>query len=241
MPTRTVPTRAKSRPDLSRYLAKRDLAASGEPDAGSAGRESAREIRRYVIQKHDATRLHYDFRLEMDGALRSWAVPKGLPEKAGERVLAVEVEDHPLDYGSFEGVIPAGNYGAGAVMLWDRGSYTVAEGTPESAYREGKIHLALSGEKCVGEWTLVRMKGKPGDARKNWLMIRNSGPMHRTPLKGAARERSVSSGRTLDEIAAGKPKRRQAPRTKKTPPRVKKKPRAGGPSRTASRRRSSPR
>src|SRR4051812_13603532 len=152
-----------SNPRLNRYNAKRNLKVSGEP-GGSADERPLKPaaIRRFVIQRHDATRLHYDFRLEMDGVLRSWAVPKGLPTKAGERSLAIEVEDHPLEYGTFEGVIPAGNYGAGSVMLWDRGRYAVSGPSPEEAYRKGKIHLGLMGEKCVGEWTLVRMRGSEG-------------------------------------------------------------------------------
>src|SRR5262245_19929098 len=123
-------TRKTTRRSLERYHAKRNLGQSGEPGGGE-GREvderplKAAAIRRFVIQRHDATRLHYDFRLEMDGVLRSWAVPKGLPAKPGDRSLAIEVEDHPLEYGTFEGLIPEGNYGAGSVMLWDRGRYTV--------------------------------------------------------------------------------------------------------------------
>jgi len=190
-------------PRLRRYHAKRDLAVSGEPGGDTDRPLNPAAIRRFVIQKHDATRLHYDFRLEMDGVLRSWAVPKGLPTKAGERALAIEVEDHPLEYGTFEGTIPEGNYGAGAVMLWDRGRYTVSGGAPEKAYRSGKLHLALLGEKCVGEWTLVRLHDS-GDSRKtNWLMIKNSAPAHRAPLTGPAREKSVLTGRTMAEIAGG--------------------------------------
>jgi bifunctional non-homologous end joining protein LigD len=212
MPARTTkrPSRKKSpAARLSRYHAKRNLPKSGEP-AGSAPRSAieTRAVPTYVIQMHDATRLHFDFRLEMDGVLRSWAVPKGIPTKPGERVLAVEVEDHPLEYGEFEGVIPEGNYGAGAVMLWDRGHYTVSGVAPETAYRQGKIHLALSGQKCVGEWTLVRMKPRAGETKVQWLLIKNSGPQHRAPVTGRAREQSVRSGRTLEEIAAGGTTRR---------------------------------
>lgn len=148
MPTRTKRSETRSaRPAggrLQRYHEKRDLAASGEPDTRSA-HSSVGAVRRFVIQKHDATRLHYDLRLEMDGVYRSWAVPKGLPTQPGDRSLAVEVEDHPLEYGTFEGVIPSGNYGAGTVMLWDRGHYTVSGVEPEAAYRQGKIHLPSRG------------------------------------------------------------------------------------------------
>jgi bifunctional non-homologous end joining protein LigD len=187
---------------LSKYNAKRNLAVSGEP-AGRTANARTGSVRRFVIQKHDATRLHYDLRLEMDGVYRSWAVPKGLPVTPGERSLAVEVEDHPLEYGTFEGVIPEGNYGAGTVMLWDRGHYAVSGVEPEVAYREGKLHLALAGEKCVGEWTLVRMHPKPGDRHTNWLIIKNSSPAHRAPINGKARDLSVLSGRSLEQIAGG--------------------------------------
>lgn len=225
------PTRRRGRSSgppgtLRLYHAKRNLAASGEPGDAAAERPAKTSVHRYVIQKHDATRLHYDFRLEMAGVLRSWAVPKGLPVDPGERVLAVEVEDHPLSYGTFEGTIPEGNYGAGTVMLWDRGHYTVEDATPEEAYRRGKIHLALSGEKCVGEWTLVRMRGRSGDRQHDWLLIKNSGPAHAAPITGAARDRSVSTGRSMKEIAAGR-KAKRSPRraTAKPAARKKKEPR----------------
>ena len=195
---------------LSPYHRKRDVTASGEP-AGRARAASKTTARQFVIQKHDATRLHYDFRLEMDGVLRSWAVPKGVPMEPGQRNLAVEVEDHPIEYGSFEGVIPEGNYGAGTVMLWDRGTYTVEDERPEDAYRAGKIGLRLAGEKCVGEWTLVRMRRRRGEKRDNWLLLKSGGDAG--PRRAvAARDRSVSTGRTLEEIAGGgkPPARRRA-------------------------------
>jgi bifunctional non-homologous end joining protein LigD len=206
--------------NLGRYHAKRDLAVSGEP-AGGKLKGRVGEVRRFVIQKHDATRLHYDFRLEMDGVYRSWAVPKGLPTTPGDRALAVEVEDHPLEYGNFEGIIPAGNYGAGSVMLWDRGHYTVSGVAPERAYREGKMHLALAGEKCLGEWTLVRMHSRPGDKHTNWLVIKNNSPAHRAAMTGTQRDLSVLSHRSMDEIAGDvKPAKRSA-RIKPPPRRVK--------------------
>ena len=221
MPVRTAKrparTRSRSKPpgSLRLYNAKRNLAASGEPAGGSRAKIPAVAIHRYVIQKHDATRLHYDFRLEMEGVLRSWAVPKGLPTKSGDKALAVEVEDHPIEYGKFEGTIPEGNYGAGTVMLWDRGNYTVADGRPEDAYRRGKIHLALSGEKCVGEWTLVRMLPRAGERQTNWLVIKNSGAAHAASMTGAQRDDSVASGRSMAEIAAGKKAARKKSRAPK--------------------------
>src|SRR5213596_2634945 len=126
---------------LGEYERKRDFKKTAEPaGAGKARRQKAR-ANRFVIQKHDATRLHYDFRLEMDGVLKSWAVPKGLPWKQGEKHLAVEVEDHPVEYAGFEGVIPKGQYGGGTVMLWDRGSYVVFGEQPLQSWRDGKLHI----------------------------------------------------------------------------------------------------
>jgi bifunctional non-homologous end joining protein LigD len=228
-----MPTRTKRRPaaarnpsrapaSLGRYNAKRNLEVSGEPEGGREA-PSAGAVRRFVIQKHDASRLHYDFRLEMDGVYRSWAVPKGLPMKAGDRSLAVEVEDHPLEYGNFEGVIPSGNYGAGTVMLWDRGHYTVSGVAPERAYKEGKMHIALVGENSVAEWTHDPMHPRPGDKATNWLIIKNNAPAHAAPITGDARELSVLSGRSLEQIASGEPAaaakraaRRQPPGSRRT-------------------------
>src|SRR5207248_5806468 len=126
---------------LRQYQAKRNFRSTSEP-AGRIKKSAAAEPF-FVIQKHDATRLHYDFRLEMDGVLKSWAVPKGFPTTRGDRRLAVEVEDHPIDYAQFEGTIPEGNYGAGTVMVWDIGSYEVSGGNPSQALKSGKLHLTL--------------------------------------------------------------------------------------------------
>lgn len=210
---------------LRAYHRKRDLSASGEP-AGTQ-RVPAAKLPRFVIQKHDATRLHYDLRLEMDGVYKSWAVPKGLPLAPGDKSLAIEVEDHPLDYGDFEGTIPAGNYGAGTVMLWDRGFYTVEGSSPSVALRRGKIHFALAGEKALGEWTLVRTRGGQG-AKVNWLVIKNHDSAgEQTPR--VDRERSVLTGRTMDEIAGSgsRPAARRTSSAKKTttaPPRRSRRP-----------------
>jgi bifunctional non-homologous end joining protein LigD len=198
------PARRQAGPSrLTAYRKKRDLSRSGEPDAGSVPAAAPGEPRRFVIQKHDATRLHYDLRLEMEGVLRSWAVPKGLPEQPGEKVLAVAVEDHPLEYGDFEGTIPAGNYGAGTVMLWDHGHYLSSQADPGEAFRDGHIDFALAGQKCTGEWTLVRMRGSGQKSRDNWLLIKRHDSHQRAPIKAAGRDRSVKTGRTMEAIAQG--------------------------------------
>ena len=202
---------------LAAYHRKRDLRQSGEP--GGRTRVGRRQVPIFIVQKHDATRLHYDFRLEAEGVLKSWAVPNGLPTRVGEKALAIEVEDHPLDYGGFEGTIPAGNYGAGTVMLWDRGVY-VLEGDYASAYRKGHIHVALAGEKLRGEWTLVRMRPRPGEKKPSWLVLKNhaSGKLPEVKISRTARDLSVLSGRSLAEIAAGVKVRRPARKAKAAAP-----------------------
>ena len=183
---------------LRAYRAKRNFDRTSEP-AGEA-RKGAAGARRFVVHKHAARRLHYDLRLEQDGVLRSWALPKGPSLAEGEKRLAVEVEDHPLDYADFEGTIPAGEYGAGTVMLWDRGHWTpVGEGE-----RAGRLDFALEGTKLRGTWTLTRMGGKGGEHDKHWLMIKRS-DADREPLEPD--ETSVLSGRTMAAIEqqAGQP------------------------------------
>src|SRR5579859_8087105 len=130
---------------LKEYKAKRNFRRTSEPAGGGRKRPVLNEPV-FVVQKHDASRLHYDFRLEMDGVLKSWAVPKGFPTRRGERRLAVQVEDHPIEYGGFEGTIPEGNYGAGTVMVWDRGTYRVEGDDPSGALASGKLHLSLQGK-----------------------------------------------------------------------------------------------
>src|SRR5437588_10288977 len=127
---------------LKEYKAKRNFRRTQEP-AGRAHASTEKQEPIFVVQKHAATRLHYDFRLEMEGVLKSWAVPKGFPTKRGDRRLAVEVEDHPIEYGDFEGTIREGNYGAGTVMLWDTGTYTVSGDDPSRALKEANLHLTL--------------------------------------------------------------------------------------------------
>ena len=155
---------------LTEYKRKRNFAVTAEPSGAKKPRpKRVAGASRFVIQKHDASRLHYDFRLEMDGVLKSWAVPKGLPWKRGEKHLAVEVEDHPIDYEDFEGVIPEGNYGGGTVMVWDRGNYYVHGEKPLEALAKGRIHLVLEGKKVKGDWALIRTRSDRG--KNQWLLV----------------------------------------------------------------------
>jgi bifunctional non-homologous end joining protein LigD len=183
---------------LTDYKRKRDFKRTSEPKGGKPKPKTVRGASRFVIQKHDARRLHYDFRLEMEGVLKSWAVPKGLPWKQGEKHLAVEVEDHPIDYVEFEGVIPEGQYGGGTVMVWDRGKYFVYGEQPLKSLQDGKLHLVLEGEKAKGEWTLVRIRGRDGE-KNQWLILK-TGSSAKPPSKKREDE-SVKSGRTMKQIA----------------------------------------
>jgi bifunctional non-homologous end joining protein LigD len=184
---------------LKEYRAKRDFQRTAEP----TGKPSVVAVaaQGFVIQKHAASHLHYDFRLEMDGVLKSWAVPKGFPTKRGDRRLAVEVEDHPVEYGGFEGTIPEGNYGAGTVMLWDRGTYSVFGDDPVGALKAGKIHFVLAGKKLKGEWTLVRMPNF-GGAKPQWLLLKNGEDL--PPLSARSEDRSVLSNRTMEQITGAR-------------------------------------
>jgi bifunctional non-homologous end joining protein LigD len=192
---------------LSTYRAKRDFAVTAEP-SGEAAVPTAKRLR-YVIQKHDATRLHYDLRLEVDGVFKSWAVTKGPSLDPHDRRLAVEVEDHPLGYGDFEGTIPQGQYGGGTVMLWDRGYWEPEGMSPEEGLKGGDLKFNLDGERLHGSWVLVRMKNdRERSKRTNWLLIKHRDDFahegdHDALLEGA---RSVASGRTLDAIAEGRGK-----------------------------------
>ncbi len=158
---------------LQRYREKRDFRITGEPAAQRAPKRASPAVveRAFVVQKHAARRLHYDFRLELDGALKSWAVPKGPSLDPQARRMAVHVEDHPLEYADFEGTIPPKQYGAGTVIVWDRGTW-VAEGDPSEGYRDGKLKFELRGEKLHGSWTLVRMHGHADDRQEPWLLIK---------------------------------------------------------------------
>jgi bifunctional non-homologous end joining protein LigD len=191
---------------LEEYRRKRDFRKTPEPAGAAATAQKLASSLSFVIQKHAARRLHYDFRLEFDGVLKSWAIPKGPSLDPGEKRLAVHVEDHPLEYGEFEGVIPEGEYGGGTVLLWDRGTWVPADGDPEEAYRKGSLKFTLNGEKLRGKWALVRMGGKAaGERRENWLLIKERDEAA-APRSGDAvvadNPLSVASGRSMDAIAA---------------------------------------
>src|SRR5262245_2302725 len=188
---------------LALYQAKRDFKKTPEPSGATATRRA--RYPRFVVQKHAASRLHYDLRLELDGVFKSWAVTKGPSLDPRDKRLAVEVEDHPLDYGDFEGTIPKGEYGGGTVMLWDRGFWQ-PEGDvdPARALRQGELKFAVAGDKLRGGWVLVRLRRNRGN-RNNWLLIKHRDGFERDG-DGAllAQDRSVASGRSMEQIAAGK-------------------------------------
>jgi bifunctional non-homologous end joining protein LigD len=184
---------------LDVYRKKRKFGVTSEPRGG--------QIRRggnaYVIQKHDATRLHYDLRLELDGVMKSWAVTRGPSLVPGEKRLAVQVEDHPVEYNAFEGTIPKGEYGGGTVLIWDRGTWE-PEDDPHKGLAKGHLDFRLEGKKLSGLWHLVRMRRRPGEKRDNWLLIKSEDEAARGPRDPDILEeqpKSVVSGRTLEAIA----------------------------------------
>jgi bifunctional non-homologous end joining protein LigD len=178
---------------LKEYVRKRNFSATAEPKAKRTGVSK----KRFVIQKHDANRLHYDFRLEMGGTLKSWAVPKGIPYTRGEKRLAVRVEDHPVAYADFEGTIPKGQYGGGTVMVWDRGTFEPLSKAPSKELEKGKLHFILHGEKLEGEWYLVRLR----DGENEWLLIK--GGEDTKPLAKKLDDTSVLSGKSMKELSRG--------------------------------------
>ncbi|HEX3843398.1 MAG TPA: DNA ligase D [Steroidobacteraceae bacterium] len=190
---------------LHTYRAKRDFSRTAEPSGSGAVAPSARL--RFVVQKHAARRLHYDFRLELDGVFKSWAVTRGPSLDPADKRLAVEVEDHPLDYGDFEGTIPHGQYGGGTVEIWDRGYWEPqGGGSARQALAAGQLKLTLAGERLRGGWVLVRLRNSRAGKKPSWLLIKHRDEFARrgdgSPLEDE--DRSVASGRTLEEIAAGK-------------------------------------
>ncbi|MGB6447296.1 MAG: DNA ligase D [Xanthobacteraceae bacterium] len=195
---------------LDTYRKKRKFDVTSEP----RGRKPRSGGDRYVIQKHDATRLHYDLRLELDGVMRSWAVTRGPSLNPDDKRLAVHVEDHPVEYNSFEGTIPEAEYGGGTVMIWDRGTWT-PEGDPHKGYAKGHLEFTLHGEKLHGRWHLVRMRPRPGNRRDaghdNWLLIKGKDEEARGGRAADildAEPLSAATGRSMEEIAAGKGRKR---------------------------------
>ncbi len=191
---------------LEVYRKKRKFDVTPEP----RGRTSRKKGNQFVIQKHAARRLHYDFRLELDGVMKSWAVTRGPSLVPGDKRLAVETEDHPIEYNSFEGTIPQGEYGGGTVMVWDRGTWTPLE-DPYRGLKKGHLSFALDGEKLHGAWHLVRLRGRPGEKRNNWLLIKSNDEAARTERQPDILEEmplSVVTGRSIPDIADGKGRKR---------------------------------
>ena len=189
--------------DIETYNRKRDFTKTKEP----RGRKLKGSGDSFVVQKHDASHLHWDFRLEMDGVLKSWAVPKGPSLDPDEKRLAMRTEDHPLDYGDFEGTIPAGEYGGGTVMLWDHGRWVPEPGKdPRKTIEEGHLHFRLEGERMKGEWVMFRLKPRPGEKRESWMLKKVTdefaNPENGNELVEEA-VTSVTTGRTMAEIASG--------------------------------------
>lgn len=192
---------------LAEYQRKRDFSRTAEPEGG---RTRAAKKRAFVIQKHAASHLHYDLRLEHDGVMKSWAVPKGPSLDPSVKRLAMEVEDHPIEYNKFEGTIPAGEYGGGTVMLWDRGTYTYGGADPDPeeglrrGYEKGDFKFVLNGKRLKGSWALVRMRrDRPG--KPQWLLIKHRDE-YAVPGSDVTEQyqTSVATGRTMEEIAEGK-------------------------------------
>ena len=203
-----MPRRAASPGGLEEYNRRRDFSRTPEPRPTGKAAKMAGRSGRFVVQKHDARRLHFDLRLELDGVMKSWAVTRGPSLDPADKRLAVHTEDHPLDYAGFEGTIPAGAYGGGTMMLWDRGTWTYeGEGTPADGYAAGKVALRLDGTRLHGGWTLVRMGGKAAEEkRENWLLIKADDATAKPGAGDALVSEAVTScatGRSMEDIAAG--------------------------------------
>jgi bifunctional non-homologous end joining protein LigD len=198
---------------LAEYRRKRDFRRTREPEGATPRRPAARLA--YVIQRHEATRLHFDLRLELDGVMKSWAVPKGPSLDPAVKRLAIEVEDHPIDYNTFEGTIPEGEYGGGTVMLWDRGTYVYAGDADDplaglrDGHRRGDFKFELRGKRLRGSWVLVRTRRS--ERKNQWLLIKHRDEYADPDVDPVERYRtSVTTGRTMAQIAAGtKPRRRR--------------------------------
>ena len=188
-----------SEKNLNEYFRKRDFKQTPEPTGAKKRRPGSRL--RFVIQKHHASHLHYDFRLEAGGTLKSWAVPKGPSLNPADKRLAMHVEDHPLDYYDFEGVIPKGNYGAGSVIVWDAGTYSLVEGEdPLEEIKRGTLKFRLKGKKLQGIFALVKIRGRDNE-KNTWLLIKDNDECADRKWNVDDHGESIISGRTVDEIA----------------------------------------
>src|SRR3954463_10492818 len=214
MAVKSAGSTAKARSQLTEYRRKRDFSRTEEPSGEKAAAAARVGRLRFVIQKHAASHLHFDLRLELDGVMKSWAVPKGPSLDPSVKRLAMQVEDHPIDYNTFEGTIPQGEYGGGTVMLWDRGTYSADAATSaddeESAVREGlrrgDLKITFHGDRLHGSFALVRMKfARDGSSSKpQWLLIKHRDEFATEEDVVAENMTSVDSGRTMEEIATGK-------------------------------------
>ena len=195
-------SRAQSKDLLKKYRQMRDFGDTPEP-SGKEKKAARSKLPIFVIQKHQATALHYDFRLEMEGVLKSWAVPKGPSYDPSVRRLAMMTEDHPYNYASFEGVIPEGNYGAGNVIIWDNGTWELIEpgDDPVKALASGKLTFRMNGKKMFGEWALVRIKGRTGKGNE-WLLLKHRDGYANDEIDVTeVAPRSVISNRTVEEVS----------------------------------------
>jgi len=213
---------------LAKYKEKRNFKVTPEPSGGEPAKKAADKHLLYVIQKHRATQLHYDFRLEFEGVLLSWAVPKGPSLDPSVKRLAMQVEDHPVDYGAFEGVIPEGEYGGGTVMVWDTGTWTPESPDIAAALKKGDLKFQLHGKKLHGSWVLVRTHGFGSSSGKSWLLIKHRDEFASTEDIAATEPKSAVSKRLLADIArdgggdiekaaTGDPKLQEKPSTRKSP------------------------
>jgi bifunctional non-homologous end joining protein LigD len=184
---------------LEEYAGKRDFKQTREPGPRVKPEPKAATGNLFVIQKHAASHLHYDFRLEMEGVLKSWAVPKGLPMRRGDKRLAMQVEDHPSDYARFEGIIAPGNYGAGTVMVWDIGTYEVKDAEPLKALEAGKIHFILKGKKLKGEWAIIKIRNPNEKGKQPWLIFKAGDDL--PELTAKKENESAITGRSMEKIA----------------------------------------
>src|SRR6266568_8901041 len=213
MAVKTTGSSGSARAQLAEYRRKRDFRRTREPSGATTSARTQPGRLRFVIQKHAASHLHFDLRLELDGVMKSWAVPKGPSTDPSVKRLAMQVEDHPIEYNTFEGTIPKGEYGGGTVMLWDRGTYAPDKTTDDDedavreAYARGDLKISFFGEKIRGSFALVRMKyNREGQSssKPQWLLIKHRDEFASPDELVSNKDTSVETGRTMEEIATGK-------------------------------------